>query len=145
MNTSIYRILADEIYLTTDAQLNLNKENNHYIYKATHNITEVNQTLFKENTKYDTVVIPPKVERIQFRNMQQQQTIIETLIITGTSFIQGLSTLENAKVENVYFTSKECARQCINSISKGINVYVILKLDENGKILRTPQRRRSEW
>lgn len=145
MNTSIYRILADEIYLTTDAQLNLNKENNYYIYKAAHNITEVNQTLFHRNTKYDTVVIPPKVERIQFRNMQVQQTIIETLFITGTSFIQGLSTLENANVENVYFTSEECARQCINSISKGINVYVILKLDENGKILRTPQRRRFEW
>ena len=145
MNTSIYRILSDEIYLTTDDQLNLNKENNYYIYKATHNITEVNQTLFKRNTKYDTVVIPPKVERIQFRNMQEQQTIIETLIITGTSFIQGLSTLENANVENVYFTSEECARQCMNSISKGINVYVILKLDENGKILRTPQSRRYEW
>ena len=145
MNTSIYRILSDEIYLTTDAQLNLNKENNYYIYKATHNITEVNQTLFKRKTKYDTVVIPPKVEKIQFINMQNQQTIIETLFITGTSFIQGLATLENAQVENVYFTSEECARQCMNSISKGINVYVILKLDENGKILRTPQRRRYEW
>lgn len=145
MNASIYRILADEMYLSTNAQLNLPQEDNYYIYKQKHNITEVNQAFFLKNTKYNTVVLPPKVERILFANMIHNQTIIETLIITGTSFIQGLAKLDNAQVENVYFTSEECAKQCLNSMPKGINVYVILKIDENGKIQRTPQRRRFEF
>lgn len=133
------------MYLTTNAQLDIEKQNNYYIYKQQHNIIEVNQTLFLRNTKYDTVVLPPKVERIQFGNIQRQQTIIENLILTGTSFIQGLSQLKNAQVENICFTSEECAKQCINTIPNSINVYVILKIDENGKIQRGNQRRRFEW